>query len=192
SFDRLFPNQDFLSGKGLGNLIALPFFKPAMEKGNSCFINPETLESYADQKKFLTEIKKTSTDLLDRLFQQISKESPYSIPERQKRKLLISLQRNIHIHREGLTTPLINFLKEELNFANSEFFIKQKSGKSTFETERYFRLVEEVGNEIIIPRGFLGMLLRFCKESNIAFDFQDLRILKNPAPFSFNATLRSH
>lgn len=26
SFDRLFPNQDFLSGKGLGNLIALPFF----------------------------------------------------------------------------------------------------------------------------------------------------------------------
>jgi hypothetical protein len=27
SFDRLFPNQDFLSGKGLGNLIALPLFK---------------------------------------------------------------------------------------------------------------------------------------------------------------------
>ena len=41
SFDRLFPNQDFLSGKGLGNLIALPFFKHAMEEGNSCFINPE-------------------------------------------------------------------------------------------------------------------------------------------------------
>jgi hypothetical protein len=30
SFDRLFPNQDFLSGKGLGNLIALPFNKPAL------------------------------------------------------------------------------------------------------------------------------------------------------------------
>jgi hypothetical protein len=27
SFDRLFPNQDYLSGKGLGNLIALPFNK---------------------------------------------------------------------------------------------------------------------------------------------------------------------
>ncbi|WP_440310964.1 TOTE conflict system archaeo-eukaryotic primase domain-containing protein, partial [Klebsiella pneumoniae] len=25
SFDRLFPNQDALSGKGFGNLIALPF-----------------------------------------------------------------------------------------------------------------------------------------------------------------------
>ena len=49
SFDRLFPNQDYLSGKGLGNLIALPFHKPAMQAGNSCFIHPETLEPYGDQ-----------------------------------------------------------------------------------------------------------------------------------------------
>lgn len=35
SFDRLFPNQDRLSGKGFGNLIALPFYKTAMEAGNS-------------------------------------------------------------------------------------------------------------------------------------------------------------
>ena len=28
SFDRLFPNQDYLSGKGFGNLIALPLYKP--------------------------------------------------------------------------------------------------------------------------------------------------------------------
>jgi len=33
SFDRLFPNQDYLSGKGLGNLIALPFHRPAFNKG---------------------------------------------------------------------------------------------------------------------------------------------------------------
>jgi hypothetical protein len=32
SFDRLFPNQDFLSGKGLGNLIALPLFKKHLNK----------------------------------------------------------------------------------------------------------------------------------------------------------------
>ncbi|MFH1119524.1 MAG: hypothetical protein V1775_06840 [Bacteroidota bacterium] len=44
SFDRLFPNQDMLSGKGFGNLIALPFNELAMEKGNCCFIDPETLD----------------------------------------------------------------------------------------------------------------------------------------------------
>ena len=37
SFDRMFPNQDFLSGKGFGNLIALPLFKKTFEQGNSCF-----------------------------------------------------------------------------------------------------------------------------------------------------------
>jgi hypothetical protein len=32
SFDRLFPNQDFLSSKGFGNLIALPLFKKTLEQ----------------------------------------------------------------------------------------------------------------------------------------------------------------
>lgn len=41
SFDRLFPNQDFLSGKGFGNLIALPLFKHCVEQGNSCFIDTQ-------------------------------------------------------------------------------------------------------------------------------------------------------
>ena len=48
SFDRLFPNQDRLSGKGFGNLIALPFHKTAMEIGNSCFIDPNTDLPYLD------------------------------------------------------------------------------------------------------------------------------------------------
>jgi len=34
SYDRLFPNQDTLSGKGFGNLIALPFNKISMNEGN--------------------------------------------------------------------------------------------------------------------------------------------------------------
>ena len=34
SFDRLFPNQDSLSGKGFGNLIALPLNKQSLEKGD--------------------------------------------------------------------------------------------------------------------------------------------------------------
>lgn len=51
SFDRLFPNQDLHSGKSLGNLIALPFHKPALDQGNSCFIDPEALKPFTDQWK---------------------------------------------------------------------------------------------------------------------------------------------
>ncbi|MGV7107479.1 TOTE conflict system archaeo-eukaryotic primase domain-containing protein [Flavobacterium sp. U410] len=192
SFDRLFPNQDFLSGKGLGNLVALPFFKPALENGNSCFINPETFEPNTDQWQFLKETERVSIDILEKLFQEISTIQNLPIAKNHNGKLSITLQQNILIQRDGLTTPLINFLKEELNFANSEFFIKKKSGKNTFGTERYFKLVEETENEIIIPRGFIGKLLRFCKEQNLEFDFQDNRKLKEEIPYSFYATLRNH
>ena len=53
SFDRLFPNQDMLSGKGFGNLIALPFAHATLQKGNSCFVDPINLDPYPDQKAFL-------------------------------------------------------------------------------------------------------------------------------------------
>ena len=192
SFDRLFPNQDFFSGKGLGNLIALTLYKPAMEAGNSCFINPETFEPFLHQWQFLNEIERASIDVLDNLFQEISTTPNLPISKNGKEKLSIALYKNIRIQRDGLKTPLINFLKEELNFANSEFFIKKKSGKNTFGTDRYFKLVEETENEIIIPRGFIGKLLRFCKEQNFNFDFKDQRRLKEEIDFAFNATLRNH
>lgn len=192
SFDRLFPNQDFLSGKGLGNLIALPFFKPALENGNSCFINPETFEPISNQWQFLKEIERVSTENLDNLYQEILTAQNLPILKNHDGKLSITLQQNIHIQRHGLTIPLTNFLKKELNFANSEFFIRKKSGKNTFETERYFKLVEEIEGEIVVPRGFIGKLLRFCKEQNLDFDFQDQRKLKKVITFPFNATLRSH
>jgi len=76
SFDRLFPNQDFLSGKGFGNLIALPLFKPTFEKGNSCFVNSETFIAITDQWNFLKNIKRVSTNYLDELYKIVSPDVP--------------------------------------------------------------------------------------------------------------------
>jgi hypothetical protein len=72
SFDRLFPNQDTLSGKGLGNLIALPLNKPALDQGNSCFIDPETLMPFPDQWHFLSEVETTDIKLLDEIYNEVS------------------------------------------------------------------------------------------------------------------------
>ena len=192
SFDRLFPNQDFLSGKGFGNLIAFPLFKPTFEKGNSCFVNPDSFVPIADQWNFLKNIQKVTTDHLDELYNGLKSGVEFNPPIATDDKLNISLNNIIRISRSGLTHALINFLKEELNFANSEFFIKKKSGRNTFETVRYFKLVEETESEIFIPRGFIGKLLRFCKESQIEFGFVDERKLKPSIPFAFNAALRNH
>jgi len=192
SFDRLFPNQDFLSGKGLGNLIALPLFKTTLEQGNSCFIDPKTLKPIIDQWHFLQNIKRVPASALDKLYQDFSITSKPVFPKKEIGKMLISLENMVTLSRGEMTTPLINFLKEELNFTNSEFIIKKKMGKKTFGTERFFKLVEETENEVIIPRGFIGKLIRFCRENQIEHNLLDKRKKKDCVSFSFNAQLRDH
>lgn len=202
SFDRLFPNQDFLSGKGLGNLIALPLYKRTFEQGNSCFLDIETFQPVQDQFKFLKNINRITIAKLDDLYQSISTSNNFGSnnqltanktePATVCNNLTITLNNVISINRSGLLTSLINFLKEELNFANTEYFIKNKAGKSTFETDRYFKFVEETENEVIVPRGFIGKLIRFCQGNNIEYSFSDKRKKLNPVEFQFNAQLREH
>ncbi len=197
SFDRLFPNQDYLSGKGLGNLIALPLHAPAVEKGNSCFIDPESLVPFDDQWEFLNEIQRTSTEALDNVYFAVNKEDFFGGGNNNESvtvsgKLTIRLSNKIFLNRSGISLPLINFLKEELNFANSEFLIKKKMGKNTWGLEPNFRLVEEKNGQVIIPRGAIGRLLRFCKDQNIEFDFIDDRIKNLSIAFSANIQLRGH
>ncbi|TVR79390.1 MAG: DEAD/DEAH box helicase [Chitinophagaceae bacterium] len=193
SFDRLFPNQNFHSGKGLGNLIALPLHQPALKKGNSCFVD-EQLNPYQNQWEFLSSIKRVSTTHLDKIYVSISNNtvSEYVSANTYSKKLHIKLNNVVSLNRSGMSPELTNYLKEELNFANSEYFIKKNSGRNTWGTGRYFRFIEETEHEVIIPRGFIGKLLRYCKQQNIDFDFKDERIKHKAVRFTMNLSLRSH
>ncbi len=195
SFDRLFPNQDFLSGKGLGNLIALPFYKPSLENSNSCFIDPDTLLPFADQWTFLKNIRQVRTEKLDTLYRSLQKASVVSAPGSSQTipgKVSIILGNEVHISRSGLPTLLINFLKEEFNFANSAFIIKKRSGKNTWGTDRFFKCIRETENEVIVPRGGIGKIIRFCREVKIDHDFHDARKKLAVVVFSDNIHLRAH
>jgi len=191
SFDRLFPNQDFHSGKGLGNLIALPLYKPTLEKGNSCFVD-EQLQLNQDQWAFLSSIQRVSASHLDTIYHSLNPNNDQVPTNINSGKLHIQLTNVLRLNRSGMTPKLINFLKEELNFANSEYFIKKKSGRNTWGTERYFRSIVEKEHEIILPRGFIGRLIRYCKQQNIDFEFQDERKKHTPITFNTSINLRSH
>ncbi len=189
SFDRLFPNQDHLSGKGLGNLIALPFYGKAVALGNSCFIDPETGVAYVNQWSFLQTIKRIAIVKLDQLLADLSKEE---IDAPKSAELTIILNSSLWLNKSAVPSTLIQFLKEELNFLNTEFLIKKNSGKNTFGTERYFRFIEDNVSEISIPRGFTGKVLRFCKERNIEYTFNDQRKLHESIQYTFNAQLKDY
>lgn len=184
-FDRLFPNQDVLSGKGLGNLIALPFFPPLMAAGNTCFIDPETQIPFPDQWAFLASIKRTPTLVLDRLFDALS--HSYTAPSD---KLEIHLSNTVRIAKASIPPVLETFIKDELNFPNSEFYIRQKAGRSTFGTPRFFKAWNDSGMQLEIPRGFIGKLLRFCREEKISFAFSDDRKKKDSTAFRQSIELR--
>jgi len=168
----LFSNQEYLTGKGLGNLIALPLFLPAVQKGNSSFVDPKTMDPIADQIGYLKRARKMSLDLLDELYNErwtIAESNISNIDE----KLKIILSNTINLSSHAIPLILINYLKEHLNFANSAFMIKKKSGRGTYETPRFFKLIEETENEILIPRGFIGKLLRFCRDAQVAHELFD-------------------
>ncbi len=197
SFDRLFPNQDSLSGKGFGNLIALPLYKPTFDLGNSCFIDVDTFMPVANQWEFLNTIKRVSTKELDELYNRIlpaSINTSAQIQSKQEKteKLTIRLNNSVQISRNNLPLPLISYLKEELNFVNTEYVIKKKMGKNTWGTEYYFKCIEETENDVIIPRGSVGKLLRFCKETKIEYEFKDGRQKKSPVSYTCDIHLRDY
>lgn len=170
SFDRLFPNQDNLTKNGFGNLIALPFQGQAVLKGNTVFIDPAMVKAFPDQWKYLNEVKRYTADELDGIHDKLfAQERSEFRTAKKSRVLRIVVGNKIVIPRSGLEPELIHFLKEELNFINTEYLTKRRLGKSVYQVEKYFKLVEESGDIIFLPRGFLHILTTFLDEQRINY-----------------------
>lgn len=196
-FDRLFPNQDYHSGKGMGNLIALPLNGKSVKDGNSCFLNPDTFEPYDNQWGFLQEIKTISIEKLKELYKDLFNENPNevfisSINDNKSYELEIIIQNQIYLKRNQLSKKLIVFLREQLNFYNSDYLIKKNLGKSTFNTEKFFNLIKESENEVMIPRGFSASLVQFCNKENIPFKIIDKRNKRDAVDFESEISLWPH
>ena len=195
NYDRLFPNQDYHSGKGLGNLIALPLQGKALENKNSCFIDPVNEIPFEDQFNLLKNLRRVSVEHLDDILRKIDNPVVPNVPINSISTLAnqngipIILNKQILIQRKELTPELVIFLRENLNFLNSDYIIKKKLGKNTFSIQPYFKMLEEKENFLLLPKGFIGKLLRFCSEQKIKYDLIDQRKKLTEVNFSFKASL---
>jgi superfamily II DNA or RNA helicase len=196
NYDRLFPNQDYHTGKGLGNLVALPFQKQALQTGNSCFMETETIQVVSDQWTFLKKIRRVSIERLDTLYNTLTGAVPnvttIEDADWYKGQLPIVLDNVIKINRKMVPPELILFFRENLNFINAEYIIKKKLGKNTYGTNAWIKMLKETGDYLYIPKGFIGKLLRYCKEKGISHRLIDKRKKQANVNFSFKANLYPH
>ena len=182
SFERIFPNQDYHSGKGLGNLIALPLNGRCLKENKMVFVDHKSFNPIPDQWNYLSKVEKLSNVKLDELYSEIvedEKSYNFNIAEDKKLfktdKLSITLKSQIVLDKHQVNKDLANFLKSNLNFINSEYLIKQKIGKSVYGVQKFFNLIKESKETIMIPRGFLNQLVDFCNENKINFEIFDKR-----------------
>ena len=145
------------SGKGFGNLISLPLNGKSMEHGNTCFLNPDSFVTFEDQWAFLDSVEKVSVTKLKALYEELFNIVPentlISSPSSSYgHDLEIIIQNQIFLKRNQLNKKLIAFLKEQLNFYNSDYLAKKNLEKSTFKTEKFFKLIEESEHEIILRK----------------------------------------
>ncbi|MFO7891028.1 MAG: DEAD/DEAH box helicase family protein, partial [bacterium] len=197
SFDRIFPNQDYHSGKGMGNLIALPLQGNSVRGGDSCFIDPETFKPITDQWDYLRSISKISQESFKRKYNEILNEDPQEVLKfgfipGSKPDLEIIISNQIYLRRKQLSRKLVLFLRERLNFYNSDYLAKKNLGKTTFHTEKFFNLIGENEEEILIPRGFTSSLINFCRAENIPFKIADQRQKRPTVDITSEISLLPH
>ena len=173
SFDRIFPNQDYLSGKGLGNLIALPLQGNSINSGNSSFLNPEaSFNTIEDQWSFLSSIKRVDVNSLDELFEEFSKEKLTNKKVSYGNELAITVGSYISIPKQQMFKPLTDFLTENLNFFNSDYIVRRNMGLATYKIDKYFKAISKDDRNVLIPRGFLSKLTAYLNENNIDFTIE--------------------
>ena len=194
SYDRLFPNQDFLPVAGIGNLIALPLQKGARAEGNSEFVDGNFL-SYQDQWQILASTKKLTIDALVKLVASydsnestVHDQTESTLPPWERNlpvtssvisgcpdSIEITLANRVYIPIETLPNALIARLKKLASFSNPKFFKAQGLRLSTNGISRYISLAEIDSGYLFLPRGCIDDVYELLKQSGINLLFDDKR-----------------
>jgi len=199
SYDRLFPNQDYVAPDALGNLIALPLHYGSRSEGKTVFIDIDTMHPYENQWDILQNIIKISSQKLHSLIADYARmtEATTLMPwEIKQEKLILPksvqmlLHNAIYIDKSALSKTFLNLLKRMASFYNPEFFMRQRQRLSTFNTPRIVSTYDLNERYIILPRGLYGKLLRFFKKHRIPVSIEDKRLKQKMPPQNFNLQLR--
>lgn len=213
SYDRFFPNQDFIPKGGFGNLIALPLQGTLQEKGNSLFIN-ENMKPFTNQWEYLSSVRRIShkevSQLVDKFSipletfdntiedEQLWFENSLNILSKNKKNQFIGVKveaelfSQIKIDLKNLPSQLIFSLRRLAIFSNPEFFRKQKMRFSTWNIPKYVFCGEQTENFLVLPGGLVDSCKEICKTTGAKFNLKDKRPHYKKFKVSFKGKLRKN
>jgi superfamily II DNA or RNA helicase len=214
SYDRLFPNQDTLPKGGFGNLIALPFQKDAVSRGNSVFIDDNNAP-YLNQWEFLSSVKKMALSDIERILKDTvagekilgvrtsptdENDPPWmKLPSGKRRfkpvikdlpsSIELIIADKIYIKVDNLPSVLLNQVKRLAAFQNPEFYKRQNMRLSTAITPRVICCSEILDGYLTLPRGCLDDVSYLLKEYGIDVAIRDKRTSGVKTNFKFFGAL---
>ena len=188
SYDRMFPNQDYLPEGGFGNLIALPLQKKARLNNCSVFVSQE-FNQFPDQWAYLSTVKKLSLKGIQNIIKNKTIELPKTVISK-NRKIKIIISNQIFISKHGLPKHITYKLLQLAVFPNPEFYIAQASRRSTFKIPRFISCSENFPELISIPTGLLEDVLTIFQTKNIKPSIDDHRNIGTKISCNFIGTLR--
>ena len=207
SYDRFFPNQDYLPEGGFGNLVALPLQGQARRKQNSVFVDNDFLV-YKDQWAFLYNLKKIQESTIDQLLRLHSQEElgklsmsseskPWVTPLPQNitqedfhAKVEIIKANKLYIPLKAVSAKVLNHLKRIAAFKNPEFYSKQALRLSTYAIPRIISCFDITNEYLAMPRGCEDATRSFLNDNAVTYTITDKTNHGNKISVSFQGEER--
>lgn len=207
SYDRFFPNQDYLPEGGFGNLVALPLQGQARRKENSVFVDNDFLV-YKDQWAFLYNLKKIQESTIDQLLRlhyqeelgklsMSSEHKPWVTPLPQNitqedfhAKVEIIKADKLYIPLKAVSAKVLNHLKRIAAFKNPEFYSKQALRLSTYAIPRIISCFDITNEYLAMPRGCEDATRSFLNDNAVTYTITDKTNHGNKISVSFQGEER--
>ena len=217
SYDRLFPNQDYMPKGGFGNLIALPLQREPRWEGNTVFVD-DNFHPFSDQWAYLASLKRISAFEVERVTEtaaksrqelgirasvmhnKISNEPWLLLPSRRSKhpapsieepvpaRVQATVAQRLFIEKAGLPSPVLNALKRLAAFQNPEFYKKQSMRFSTALTPRIIACAEDYPGHIALPRGCIDDATSLLCSLGATLEIDDRRQLGQVIEHRFRGT----
>ncbi len=202
-YDRLFPSQDLLLGRGPGNLIAAPLHGTSRKLGTTVFLDLGTLEPHEDQWDYLSTLERLTPRQVAKLASQLREPAvgsgvkgarPAMSTRTQPRPspvVHLTLDGGVRIPGTELSPSLYATLKHAASTYNPDFYDRQRRRQSTWNVPRIITSYDEtINDQLVLPRGLLETATSLIEAAGSKVETDDRRAAGHTQKFTVDLQLQ--